>query len=96
MTHKIIFIELEKSLEHCLKDNIPVLALVAIIGTTEEGAIDLVEAIWTVREQFRRKVASISVYIIADVQWMFRSSWDLRNKNFLLIYCIRMIISFSL
>ena len=50
------FVELEKSLEYCLEEKIPVLALVAIIGTTEESAVDPVSHIVAIREKFRKKV----------------------------------------
>ena len=53
------FIELGKLLENCLKENIPVLALVAIIGTTEESAVDPVDDILMIREKFRKKVSLI-------------------------------------
>ena len=50
------FAELEKSLERCLKEKIPVLSLVVIIGTTEESAVDPVTDIMKIREKFREKV----------------------------------------
>lgn len=38
-----------------MKNNIPILSLIVISGTTEIGAIDNIEEILTLREHFRKK-----------------------------------------
>ncbi|KAH8205832.1 hypothetical protein TruAng_000108 [Truncatella angustata] len=59
--------ELEKKLEQNLKKKQPVLAVVAIIGSTEEGAVDPLSSILALRKQFQAKGLSFLVH--ADAAW---------------------------
>ena len=53
-------LELQILLESCLKNKIPVLCVVAIIGTTEESAVDPIVDILEIRDRFKRKVRCIN------------------------------------
>jgi tyrosine decarboxylase len=46
---------LRASLEDCLAKHVPVMALISVVGTTEEGAIDDIAAIVAMREEFAKK-----------------------------------------
>ncbi|KAI1854573.1 hypothetical protein JX266_000691 [Neoarthrinium moseri] len=59
--------ELEKSLEKNLQEEHPVYAVVAIIGSTEEGAVDPLSSILALRKQFQAKGLSFLVH--ADAAW---------------------------
>lgn len=50
------FSELEKTLKQKLKHNIPVITVLAVMGTTEESAVDPLTEILDLREKFRTKV----------------------------------------
>jgi glutamate/tyrosine decarboxylase-like PLP-dependent enzyme len=56
---------LRATLQDCLGKKIPVLALIAVVGTTEEGAIDDVAAIVALREEFAKKGLSFYFHIDA-------------------------------
>ena len=56
---------LRTTLQDCLDKHIPVLALIAVVGTTEEGAIDDVAAIVALREEFEKKGLSFYFHIDA-------------------------------
>lgn len=58
---------LRSRLDECLRDQRPVLAVVAVIGTTEESAIDPVGDILALREEFQRRGLSFVVH--ADGAW---------------------------
>ncbi|KAK6080365.1 pyridoxal-dependent decarboxylase domain protein [Seiridium cupressi] len=58
---------LEKKLEENLQKKHPVLAVVAIIGSTEEGAVDPLSSILALRKQFQAKGLSFLVH--ADAAW---------------------------
>ena len=51
-----IFIELRAELTKCLTEQIPVLMVVAVLGSTEESAIDPLSEICDMREEFANKV----------------------------------------
>eukprot|EP00795_Rhopilema_esculentum_P016561 gene16561-7984_t len=59
--------ELQRLLESCLKNKIPVLCVVAIIGTTEESAVDPVVDILEIRDRF--KIKGLNFWIHADAAW---------------------------
>lgn len=59
--------ELEKVLEDCLQKQIPVFAAVAVIGSTEESAIDPLEDILKLQKKFRQKGLEFNVH--ADAAW---------------------------
>jgi tyrosine decarboxylase len=56
---------LRTTLQDCLDKKIPVLALIAVVGTTEEGAVDDVAAIVALREEFEEKGLSFYFHIDA-------------------------------
>jgi glutamate/tyrosine decarboxylase-like PLP-dependent enzyme len=59
--------ELQSKLESCAKDKIPVIAVVAIMGTTEESAVDPLDKILTLRETFRKAPQNnLNFFIHAD------------------------------
>ncbi|KAI1494277.1 pyridoxal-dependent decarboxylase domain protein [Biscogniauxia mediterranea] len=59
--------KLEERLEQCLQNQQAVLAVVAIIGSTEEGAVDPLRGILAMRKQFQAKGLSFLVH--ADAAW---------------------------
>jgi glutamate/tyrosine decarboxylase-like PLP-dependent enzyme len=58
---------LEKRLEENLKAKQPVFAVVAIVGSTEEGAVDSLSSVLALRKQFQAKGLSFVVH--ADAAW---------------------------
>lgn len=48
--------ELERALREKLKQRIPVITVLAVMGTTEESAVDPLTEIVDLREKFRTKV----------------------------------------
>jgi glutamate/tyrosine decarboxylase-like PLP-dependent enzyme len=61
------------SLEQALRRRVPVLATVAVIGSTEESAVDPLEGLLALREQFRARGLNFAIH--ADAAWggYFRS-----------------------
>lgn len=59
--------DLETELDRCLHERQPVYAVVAIMGSTEEGATDQLSAIIELRKKFQRKGLSFLVH--ADAAW---------------------------
>ncbi len=59
--------ELEKILNHCLTKRRPVYTVVAVIGSTEESAVDPIKDILALREEFRDKGLEFTVH--ADAAW---------------------------
>ncbi|KAF3001603.1 hypothetical protein E8E14_005800 [Neopestalotiopsis sp. 37M] len=59
--------ELEKKLQESLENERPVYAVVAIIGSTEEGAVDPLSSILALRKQYQAKGLSFLVH--ADAAW---------------------------
>ncbi|KAI1431521.1 pyridoxal-dependent decarboxylase domain-containing protein [Xylaria sp. CBS 124048] len=64
---RVDLVELEKMLRQSLKDEQPVLAVVAIIGSTEEGAVDPLGGILALRKQLQAEGLSFLVH--ADAAW---------------------------
>lgn len=58
---------LEDMLQLCLQKRIPVMAVVAVIGSTEESAVDPLRRILEVREQLRREGLDFAVH--CDAAW---------------------------
>lgn len=59
--------DLERELNRCLEERQPVYAVVAIMGSTEEGAADRLSSIIDLRKKFRTKGLSFLVH--ADAAW---------------------------
>ncbi|KAK8120714.1 pyridoxal-dependent decarboxylase conserved domain protein [Apiospora kogelbergensis] len=64
---RICLKKLKDRLRHNLKEKQPVLAVVAIIGSTEEGAVDRLSDILALRKQFQSEGLSFLVH--ADAAW---------------------------
>lgn len=60
--------ELEHKLEDCAKNQVAVYAVVAIIGSTEEGAVDRLSKIVEIRDRMQRE-HGLSFLIHADAAW---------------------------
>ena len=58
---------LEKRLDKCLEQKRPVLAVVAVIGTTQEGAVDNLERILDCRRRFRQRGLDFAIH--CDAAW---------------------------
>ena len=82
--------ELKRELEECLSKKIPVVGVVAVFGTTQEGAVDNLEILLDIREDFEKR--GLTFYIHVDGAWggYFAScivgkdgtrKWTKRNKN---------------
>ncbi len=54
-------------LNHCLMKRIPVMAVVAVIGSTEESAVDPLDEILDVRQAFRKQGLDFAVH--CDAAW---------------------------
>lgn len=59
--------ELENQLQECLDQRIPVLAVIAVIGSTEESSIDPLADIVALRDKFREKGLEFNIH--ADAAW---------------------------
>jgi vitellogenic carboxypeptidase-like protein len=59
---------LEEELAACVKDQIPVLMSVAVIGSTEEGVVDNLEGILALRENFAKE-KGLNFLIHCDAAW---------------------------
>ncbi|MEG4809983.1 pyridoxal-dependent decarboxylase [Microcoleus sp. F8-D3] len=59
--------ELEKILNHCLTKRRPVYTVVAVIGSTEESAVDPIKDVLALREEFRSRGLEFTVH--ADAAW---------------------------
>jgi glutamate/tyrosine decarboxylase-like PLP-dependent enzyme len=59
--------DLEHKLLGCLKEHRPVIQVVAVIGTTGEGAVDDVESVLALREKLRKEGLDFAVH--ADAAW---------------------------
>ena len=70
---------LNTKLQNCLDDNIPVIMTVAVMGSTEEGAVDNLEKILSIRDDFRKKGLNFSVH--CDAAWGGYLSTMLMDKN---------------
>ncbi|KZV86954.1 PLP-dependent transferase [Exidia glandulosa HHB12029] len=58
---------LRKQLQQRFDDNVPVYAVVAVIGTTEEGAVDPLDEVLKLKDEFQAKGMSFVVH--ADAAW---------------------------
>jgi glutamate/tyrosine decarboxylase-like PLP-dependent enzyme len=59
--------DLENGLQQCLDIRQPVITVVAVIGSTEESAVDPLEGILEIREEFRKKGLDFTIH--ADAAW---------------------------
>ena len=59
---------LEKTINGLIEKQIPVLGVVAVIGTTEEGAVDHLDKVVALREKFEKE-KGVSFYIHADAAY---------------------------
>ncbi|KAL5264947.1 hypothetical protein ACHWQZ_G005893 [Mnemiopsis leidyi] len=58
---------LEEVLERCLNEERPVIASIAVIGSTEESAVDPIKAMYELRESFKNK--GLNFALLADAAW---------------------------
>ena len=58
---------MESILEHCLREQQPVLMAVAVLGTTEYGTIDPIDAVVAARERFAARGLGFAVHV--DAAW---------------------------
>ena len=72
----LLFLELERILKEKLDNEIPVITVVSVMGTTEESAVDPLTEILELRKQFRTKVCHVSTplqYLMGPLQ--FTITW---------------------
>ncbi|KAL4967037.1 pyridoxal phosphate-dependent decarboxylase family protein [Aspergillus stella-maris] len=60
-------VDLVSKLDQCLREEIAVFAVVAVIGSTEEGAVDRLSEILRIRQRFQKRGLSFLVH--ADAAW---------------------------
>ena len=63
--------DLRSKLQGCLDDKVPVYAVVAIMGSTEEGSVDPLGGIIKLRSEFQKKGLSFLVH--GDAAWVSAS-----------------------
>jgi len=77
---------LEKKLQHCLEQQIPLLTTVCVIGSTEESAVDPISTVVKLRNEYRKKGLNFTIH--ADAAWggylltMIRKPDEERMKMF--------------
>ncbi|KAF8761186.1 Pyridoxal-dependent decarboxylase conserved domain [Rhizoctonia solani] len=59
--------KLDKLLQECLDEKRAVYAVVAIMGSTEHGAVDPLKDVWELREKYQKKGLSFAIH--ADAAW---------------------------
>jgi glutamate/tyrosine decarboxylase-like PLP-dependent enzyme len=59
--------DLEHRLKTCLDTHTPVIAVVAVVGSTEENAIDPLRRILQIRDRFRREGLAFAIHV--DAAW---------------------------
>ena len=59
--------DLRDKLRYCLLKHIPVIAVIAVIGSTEESAVDPLSEILKVREEFRKEGLDFAIH--CDAAW---------------------------
>ncbi|CAE6344214.1 unnamed protein product [Rhizoctonia solani] len=59
--------KLDKLLQECLDEKRAVYAVVAIMGSTEHGAVDPLRDVWELREKYQKKGLSFAIH--ADAAW---------------------------
>ena len=59
--------DLKEKLNHCLDNEIPVLSVTAVIGSTEESAVDPIKEMYAIREEFKKK--GLNFALLADAAW---------------------------
>ena len=59
--------DLRKQLDYCLSNEIPVLSVTAVIGSTEESAVDPIKDIHELRNDF--KARGLDFALLADAAW---------------------------
>ncbi len=64
---RMCMVDLRKNLDACLAAGQPVMEVVAVIGTTEESAVDPLHDILEIREEYRQLGMEFSVH--ADAAW---------------------------
>ena len=55
MDSRLNITELEKKLNECLTNKVPVLAVTGIVGTTEESVVDNLSEIYRLKQEFAKK-----------------------------------------
>jgi len=55
--------DLKKTIDHLIEQQTPILGVVAVVGTTEEGAIDEVDKVISLREEYKKKKIWFHIHI---------------------------------
>lgn len=64
---RMSILDLHRKLKHCLDNKVPVFTVVAVIGTTEESAVDPLTDVLRLREEFRAQGLEFTIH--ADAAW---------------------------
>jgi glutamate/tyrosine decarboxylase-like PLP-dependent enzyme/anti-sigma regulatory factor (Ser/Thr protein kinase) len=60
--YRLDTVELRQQLEMCLEGRIPVIAVIGVVGATQEGAVDSIDEILSLREEFASRGLSFSIH----------------------------------
>jgi len=58
--------KLKSCLDHCFDNKVPIIAVIGIIGSTEEGAIDPLHMILKLRDEFKSRDKPLTFFVHAD------------------------------
>ncbi len=78
--------DLIHTLKNCLMNRIPVMSVIAIIGTTEESSVDPLVEILRIRDEFRLKGMEFAVHCDAAWGGYFRSMLNSPEQNLVSSY----------
>jgi anti-sigma regulatory factor (Ser/Thr protein kinase) len=74
--------QLGQKLEWALKEQIPVIGVVGVVGATEEGAVDSIDKLVSLREQFTKRGLSFSIHCDAAYGGYFTACFRSTNGAF--------------
>ena len=56
VTDVIYCLDLKQELDYCVENGIPVVSVTAVMGSTEESAVDPLNDILSIRDEYKKKV----------------------------------------
>jgi glutamate/tyrosine decarboxylase-like PLP-dependent enzyme len=74
--------QLHQKLEWALEERIPVIGTVGVVGATEEGAVDAIDKVVSLREQFTKRGLSFSIHCDAAYGGYFAACFRSSDGNF--------------
>lgn len=74
---------LKETIENCVAKKVPIMGVVAVVGTTEEGAIDKVNEIVQLRDEFEKQGVSFYLHLDAAYGGYSRTLYLDENNDFM-------------